>query len=167
METAEKGGDRSMRRTALRRGRIIPETDADGRGSRERSGAPGRSGASSIRRWRTLRLPSRPGLVRNSTAKSAHHVLAAAELSEEFLHRSRQRGFIQAIDDILSLALVDDQIGFLEDRQVTGDRGLRQIEIADDLSHRALVALEQPQDLLPCAVRQRLEHLGQMPFLTP
>ncbi len=43
------------------------------------------------------------------------------------------------------------------------DRGLRQIEVADDLADRALVPLEQAEDLLTGAVGQRFEDLGHVP----
>src|SRR6185295_15533354 len=96
-----------------------------------------------------------------------HDFLATAELAEELLHRSRQCGLIQAIDDVLTLALIEHQLRLLEDRKVARYRGLREVEVADDLSDRALIPFEQPEDLLPGAVRERFEHLGQMPLLSP
>src|SRR5206468_2072456 len=48
--------------------------------------------------------------------------------------------------------------------EVARDGGLRQVEVADDLPHRALVVLQQPQDFLAGAVRQRLEDLRQLPL---
>src|SRR4051812_19465878 len=82
----------------------------------------------------------------------AHDFLTTVELTEELLHGRRQCIIIQAIDDILALALVDDQIRFLEDRQMARDSGLGKIEVPNDLADRALAPLEQPQDLLSRAV---------------
>jgi len=61
---------------------------------------------------------------------------------------------------VLALALVDDQVGLFEHRQVAGNRGLGQVEVPDDLADRPLPSLEKPQDLLPGSVRERLEELG-------
>ena len=60
--------------------------------------------------------------------------LAGLELTEEVLHRARERVVIEAIDDVLALSLIDHQIGFLEDGQVPGDGGLGQLELADDFT---------------------------------
>jgi hypothetical protein len=48
----------------------------------------------------------------------AHDFLAAPELSEELLHRSRKRRLVEPVDDVLALPLVDDQLGLFQDRQV-------------------------------------------------
>src|SRR5947209_6903806 len=58
-----------------------------------------------------------------------HHFLATMELAEELLHRSRQSIVVQTINYVLTLALVDDQVRLLEDRQVAGDGGLGKIEV--------------------------------------
>src|SRR5262245_52805710 len=71
---------------------------------------------------------------RTWTAGLAQDFLAATELPEELLHRARQGRVVEAVDDVLALALVDHQVRLLEHRQVARDRGLRQVEVADDLA---------------------------------
>lgn len=100
-------------------------------------------------------------------AALAQRFLARAELAEELAHRRGESVIVEAVDDVLALALVDDQIGLLEHGQMARDGRLRQVEVADDLADGALVALEEPQDLLAGVVRESLENLGQVPLVAP
>lgn len=91
---------------ALRRGRIIPEMCPKARGLKWRAGRAGQNGLPPF--WPFPQ--DRP----DQQSKLTHDFLTATELTKEFLHRGRQRRFVQSVNHVLTLALVDDQLGFLE-----------------------------------------------------
>src|SRR5215213_10336157 len=127
----------------------------------------GRPGGGMLYRPRVQlqRERTRKGEPENTAPRSAHHFLAAPELSEELLHRGGESVIIETVNHVLPLPLVDDQIRLLEDRKMTRDGRLRQIEVPDDLANRTLASFQQTQDLLARSVRQRLEDFRQMPLL--
>ena len=69
--------------------------------------AESRAGRSGVPR-RSLRLL-------NGGRTLPHYVLATAELSEEFLHRSRQRRLVQTVDHVLTLTLVHHKLRLFQD----------------------------------------------------
>jgi len=74
-------------------------------------------------------------------------VPALFELVEELACGSGHRHSRETVDNELSLALVGDEIGFLENREVAGDRRLRQGKPVDDLSYCVLSDLEKTENL--------------------
>jgi len=86
-----------------------------------------------------------------------------AEFVEESENRVGEGAGVQPVDYVLSAALVDDQIGLAENREVTGYCRLGKLEVVDDLTHTPGVSLQQPEDLSAGFVGQGLEKLAQLP----
>ena len=108
------------------------------------------------------RRPRRRGSgARAATAAALlpQHGLTAGEAGEELEQRAREDLVVEAVDDVLSLPLVDHQVRLFQHREVTRDGGLGQIEVAHDLAHVPFALLEQLEDLLAGRVGQCLEDL--------
>ena len=86
---------------------------------------------------------------------------ALLELVEELARGSGHRHARKSVDDELSLALIGDEIGLLEDREMAGDGWLRQSKPVDDLSDCMLSGLEKTENLSSGLIRERLEELVQ------
>jgi hypothetical protein len=67
----------------------------------------------------------------------------------------------QPVVDELTAPLAGDQAGILEDREVLGDRGLRNIEALCDLPGGEVGAGQVSQNLAPYRGRQSLKNLVQ------
>ena len=82
-----------------------------------RDGPPFDAGGLYLRPQSMRRAPidGRPPPPMAARSGLAHHFLATVELAEELLHRIRQSIVVQTINYVLTLALVDDQVRFLED----------------------------------------------------
>lgn len=100
--------------------------------------------------------PGRP-----AAATEPHSV--ATEGTEELFRPAYELPSSQAVVYPLPLAAVGNQLGLSEDRQMTRDRRLREREVVDDLSHRSVSLIQEPQDLAAGLVGERLEEAIEAP----
>src|SRR6266851_2511166 len=82
--------------------------------------------------------------------------MAGPEVGQELLHRAETAG-VDHEQVTRALAALVDQPGLVQHLQVTGDRLAGDVEMAGDLTDRAGVAGDEPEDDAPARFGERLE----------
>ena len=99
---------------------------------------------------------------RDDPVNAGHAVVSFRVLEPEMVPKPRQHILehrrIEGVVNLLPVATAPDQVGLLENRKMVRHRRLGHIERRRQLARGLLAPRQQPQDLAPGRVRQRLEN---------
>src|SRR5258708_4834776 len=114
----------------------------------------------------TLRLSVLRRVARVCQRAVQHAEMAGPEVGQELLHRA-ETVWVDHEQVTRALTALVDQPGLVQHLQVTGDRLAGDVEMAGDLTDRAGVAGDEPQDRAPGRFGERLEGPAGGPACRP